>query len=106
MYSSEWNKFCQKTYEANFGECPEGDITQVDEFSISDHDICLAGVPCQPFSIAGVSKKNSLGRATGFADQTQGTLFFDVYRILKAKSPKAFMLELYRHDKGQTFKVI
>ena len=110
VYSSEWNKFSQQTYEANFGECPEGDITIVDAADIPDHDICLAGFPCQPFSIAGVSKKNSLGRETGFADKTQGTLFFDVCRILKEKRPKAFMLEnvknLCSHDKGNTFRVI
>lgn len=72
---------------------PEGDITKVDENSIPAHDVLVAGFPCQPFSIAGVSKKQSLGRATGFEDKTQGTLFFDVCRILKAKRPKAFMLE-------------
>lgn len=110
VYSSEWNKYSQQTYRANFGEQPEGDITQVDADSIPDHDILVAGFPCQPFSIAGVSKKQSLGRATGFEDKTQGTLFFDVCRILKAKRPKAFMLEnvknLCSHDKGRTFKVI
>lgn len=110
VYSSEWNKYSQQTYEANFGECPDGDITVVDENTIPDHDVCLAGFPCQPFSIAGVSKKNSLGRATGFADKTQGTLFFDVCRILKAKRPKAFMLEnvknLCSHDGGKTFRII
>ena len=110
VYSSEWNKYSQQTYFANFGEQPEGDITQVKEEDIPDHDILVAGFPCQPFSIAGVSKKNSLGRATGFEDKTQGTLFFDVCRILKKKRPKAFMLEnvknLCSHDKGRTFKVI
>lgn len=110
VYSNEWEKYCQQTYVANFGEQPEGDITKVDASSIPDHDILLAGFPCQPFSIAGVSKKNSLGRATGFEDKTQGTLFFDVCRILKAKRPKAFMLEnvknLCSHDRGRTFKVI
>lgn len=110
VYSSEWNKYSQQTYFANFGEQPEGDITQVVATDIPDHDILLAGFPCQPFSIAGVSKKNSLGRATGFADKTQGTLFFDVCRILKAKRPKAFLLEnvknLCSHDRGRTFKVI
>ena len=110
VYSSEWNKYSQQTYLANFGEQPEGDITQVDANSIPDHDILVAGFPCQPFSIAGVSKKQSLGRATGFEDKTQGTLFFDVCRILKAKRPKAFMLEnvknLCSHDKGRTFQVI
>ena len=110
VYSNEWNKYCQRTYFSNFGEVPDGDITKVEADNIPDHDILVAGFPCQPFSIAGVSKKNSLGRATGFEDKTQGTLFFDVCRILKAKRPKAFMLEnvknLCSHDKGRTFKVI
>ncbi len=110
VYSNEWNKYSQQTYFANFDELPEGDITQVNEKDIPDHDILVAGFPCQPFSIAGVSKKNSLGRATGFEDKTQGTLFFDVCRILKAKRPAAFMLEnvknLRSHDKGRTFKII
>ena len=110
VYSNEWNKFSQQTYKANFGDIPEGDITKVDETTIPDHDILVAGFPCQPFSIAGVSKKNSLGIATGFEDKTQGTLFFDVCRIVKAKRPKAFMLEnvknLESHDKGKTFKII
>lgn len=110
VYSNEWNKYSQQTYFANFGEKPDGDITKVDARIIPNHDILLAGFPCQPFSIAGVSKKNSLGRATGFEDKTQGPLFFDVCRVLKAKRPKAFMLEnvknLKSHDKGRTFKVI
>lgn len=110
VYSNEWNKYSQQTYYANFGVQPDGDITKVDAESIPDHDILVAGFPCQPFSIAGVSKKQSLGRATGFADKTQGTLFFDICRILKAKRPKAFMLEnvknLCSHDKGRTFKII
>ena len=94
VYSNEWNKYSQQTYYANFGVQPDGDITKVQAESIPDHDILVAGFPCQPFSIAGVSKKNSLGRATGFEDKTQGTLFFDVCRILKAKRPKAFMLTI------------
>ena len=110
VYSNEWNKYSQQTYFANFGEQPDGDITKVDEYSIPDHDILVGGFPCQPFSIAGVSKKQSLGKATGFEDKTQGTLFFDICRILKAKRPKAFMLEnvknLKSHDKGKTFKII
>ena len=110
VYSNEWNKYSQQTYFANFGERPDGDITKVDARVIPNHDILVAGFPCQPFSIAGVSKKNSLGRPTGFEDKTQGTLFFDVCRILKAKRPKAFMLEnvknLKSHDHGRTFKVI
>lgn len=110
VYSSEWNKYSQKTYFANFGELPDGDITKVDARSIPKHDILVAGFPCQPFSIAGVSKKKSLGRATGFEDKTQGTLFFDVCRILRDRRPAAFMLEnvknLKSHDKGNTFRVI
>lgn len=110
VYSNEWNKYCQQTYFANFGEQPDGDITKVNAADIPNHDILVAGFPCQPFSIAGVSKKNSLGRATGFEDKTQGTLFFDVCRIIKEKRPKAFMLEnvknLCSHDRGRTFKVI
>lgn len=93
VYSNEWNKFSRKTYEANFHEIPDDDITQVDAKDIPDHDILVGGFPCQPFSIAGVSKKNSLGRKTGFEDETQGTLFFDVCRILAEKRPKAFFLE-------------
>lgn len=110
VFSSEWDNFAKKTYEANFGEVPFGDITKINEESIPDHDILLGGFPCQPFSIAGVSKKNALGRKHGFLDETQGTLFFDIARIIKHKKPKAFMLEnvknLVSHDKGNTFKVI
>lgn len=110
VFTSEWNKFSQKTYEANYGEMPFGDIAKIDERNIPDHDLLLAGFPCQPFSIAGVSKKKSLGRAHGFKDKTQGTLFFDIVRILSEKRPKAFLLEnvknLVSHDKGNTFKVI
>ena len=110
LFSSEWNKFSQQTYEANFGEVPHGDITEIDEKEIPDHDILVGGFPCQPFSIAGVSAKNHLGREHGFKDETQGTLFFDVCRIIKEKQPSAFLLEnvknLKSHDKGNTFKVI
>ena len=110
VYSNEWNKYSQQTYYANFGVQPDGDITKVTAERIPDHDILVAGFPCQPFSIAGVSKKNSLGRATGFEDKTQGTLFFDICRILKTKRPKTFLLEnvknLCSHDRGRTFKVI
>lgn len=114
VYTSEWNPASQKTYLENFPEKENhqfvGDITQVDENEIPDHDILLAGFPCQPFSIAGVSKMNSLGRPTGFECTTQGTLFFDVARIIAAKRPKAFLLEnvknLISHAKGNTFKVI
>lgn len=110
VFSSEWNKYAKKTYDANFGEVPFGDITKTDEKQIPDHDILVGGFPCQPFSIAGVSKKNSLGKQHGFLDETQGTLFFDICRIIKEKRPKAFLLEnvknLKSHDKGNTFKVI
>ena len=110
VFTSEWDSFAKKTYEANFGEVPFGDITQISEKEIPDHDILLGGFPCQPFSIAGVSKKNSLGRNHGFLDKTQGTLFFDIARIIEHKKPKVFMLEnvknLVSHDKKKTFKVI
>jgi len=113
VFTSEWNPWAQKTYLANFPDSTHalaGDITKVDERDIPDHDVLLAGFPCQPFSIAGVSKKNALGRAHGFADETQGTLFFDVARIIAAKRPAAFLLEnvknLVSHDKGNTFRVI
>lgn len=110
VFTSEWNHFAQKTYEANFGEVPFGDITKIHETEVPEHDILIGGFPCQPFSIAGVSKKNSLGRAHGFRDETQGTLFFDVARIIEEKRPKSFLLEnvknLVSHDKGNTFKII
>lgn len=110
VFTSEWNKFSQQTYQANFGELPEGDITKIPASDIPDHDILVGGFPCQPFSIAGVSKKNSLGHLHGFEDETQGTLFFDIARILKEKRPKAFLLEnvknLHSHDKGKTFQII
>lgn len=112
VFTSEWNTFAQKTYRANFidDEPLVGDIVPYPAAEIPDHDVLLAGFPCQPFSIAGVSKKNSLGRAHGFKDKTQGTLFFDVARIIEAKRPKAFLLEnvknLRSHDKGRTFEVI
>ena len=120
VFSSEWDRFAQQTYFENFGEYPFGDIKQFTDVEkiaddvlkklIPDHDVLCAGFPCQPFSIAGVSKKNSLGRAHGFDDPTQGTLFFDLKRILKLKKPKAFLLEnvknLLSHDNGRTFKVI
>ncbi len=110
VFTSEWNYFAQKTYETNFGEVPFGDITKVNEKEIPDHDVLIAGFPCQPFSIAGVSKKNALGRSHGFEDETQGTLFFDIARIINEKRPKTFLLEnvknLVSHDKGNTFRVI
>ncbi|MDD5603782.1 MAG: DNA (cytosine-5-)-methyltransferase [Eubacteriales bacterium] len=111
VFSSEWDRYCQKTYFDNFGVLPHGDITKIDEKKdIPDHDVLVAGFPCQPFSIAGVSKKKSLGKETGFLDKTQGTLFFDVVRIINEKRPKAFLLEnvknLRSHDKGNTWRVI
>ena len=112
VFTSEWDAYAQRTYVANFagGHDVNGDITNIREKDIPDHDVLLAGFPCQPFSIAGVSKKNALGRAHGFEDETQGTLFFDVKRILKKKRPRAFLLEnvknLRSHDKGRTFDVI
>lgn len=112
VFSSEWNTFSQKTYFANFGDMPFGDITkEVTKSYIPDRfDVLCAGFPCQPFSIAGVSKKKSLGRETGFKDKTQGTLFFDVADIISRHRPKAFYLEnvknLTSHDKGNTFRVI
>lgn len=112
VFSSEWNKYAQKTYFANFGEMPFGDITKeiTKNYIPQTFDVLCAGFPCQPFSIAGVSKKKSLGRETGFKDKTQGTLFFDVADIISRHRPKAFFLEnvknLMSHDKGNTFKVI
>lgn len=113
VFTSEWDDYAQKTYVENFGHGKhplQGDITQIAATEVPDHDVLLAGFPCQPFSIAGVSKKNALGRAHGFNDETQGTLFFDVERIIAAKRPKAFLLEnvknLLSHDKGRTFEVI
>lgn len=114
LFTSEWNAFSQKTYLANFTAHRNhqfaGDITQVAEQEVPDHDVLLAGFPCQPFSIAGVSKKNAMGRPHGFSCTTQGTLFFDVARIIAAKRPAAFLLEnvknLLSHDKGNTFRVI
>ena len=112
VFTSEWDKFAQQTYATNFRDNHPlaGDITKIPTEEIPDHDVLVAGFPCQPFSIAGVSKKNALGRNHGFACEAQGTLFFDVARILKDKRPAAFLLEnvknLQSHDKGRTFDVI
>ncbi len=110
VFSSEWDRHAKKTYEANFGEVPFGDITRIEASKIPDHDILTGGFPCQPFSIAGVSKKNALGKDHGFLDKTQGTLFFDIARIIKAKRPGVVLLEnvknLRSHDKGRTFLII
>ncbi len=110
VFSSEWDSWCQKTYFENFGEMPHGDINKIKPGEVPDHDILAAGFPCQPFSIAGVSKKKSLGKEHGFKDEAQGTLFFRIAEIIEAKKPKAFMLEnvknLKSHDGGNTFRVI
>lgn len=110
VFSSDWDKYSQITYEANFGHKPAGDIHAVASKDIPEHDILCGGFPCQPFSLAGVSKKNSLGRKHGFEDVKQGNLFFEIERILKDHKPAAFVLEnvknLRSHDKGNTFKVI
>lgn len=102
IFSSEWDKFAQKTYEANFGEVPHGDITQIDAKDIPEHDILLAGFPCQPFS--------KIGKREGFKNATQGTLFFDVVRILDYHKPAAFLLEnvtgILSDDGGKTIQVI
>ena len=112
VFTSEWDRFAQQTYLANYTDNRPiaGDIRDVEATDIPDHDVLVAGFPCQPFSIAGVSKKNALGRLHGFQDETQGTLFFDVLRILKAQRPAAFLLEnvknLTSHDRGRTFEVM
>lgn len=112
VFTSEWDASACKTYKANFPDSEDihGDITAIKPASIPDHDLLLAGFPCQPFSLAGVSKKNSLGRAHGFLDKTQGTLFFNIISILKEKQPRAFLLEnvknLRSHDGGRTYTVI
>lgn len=112
VYTSEWNRFAQRTYQANHDSDHHivGDITEVDVDEIPEHDLLLAGFPCQPFSIAGVSKKNALKRPHGFRCEVQGTLFFDVARIIEAHRPRAFLLEnvknLVNHDKGRTFRTI
>ncbi len=111
VFTCEWDEYSRKTYQANFPQSEiAGDITNLGVEDIPDHDVLLAGFPCQPFSLAGVSKKNSLGRPHGFACEIQGTLFFDVARIIDAKRPRAFLLEnvrnLVSHDKGKTFRVI
>lgn len=113
VFTSEWDRYARITYSANYGE-PEagiaGDIREVSESDIPQHDVLLAGFPCQPFSIAGVSKKNALNRPHGFACEDQGNLFFEVARIIRRHRPKAILLEnvrnLANHDKGRTFKII
>lgn len=119
LFSSEWDKSAKKTYEKNFGEVPYGDINQFTNENITDkeldaiipsHNILTAGFPCQPFSRAGVSARESLGQKHGFSCDIQGTLFFDVVRIANALKPDALILEnvqnLKRHDNGNTFQKI
>ncbi|CAN5612806.1 DNA (cytosine-5-)-methyltransferase [soil metagenome] len=110
VFSSEWDRDAQRTYFQNFGETPFGDIQRIDEKTIPNHDILCAGFPCQPFSLAGISARNFLKTAHGFDCTTQGTLFFDIERILRAKRPKIAFLENVRnivnHDGGRTFEVI
>jgi DNA (cytosine-5)-methyltransferase 1 len=111
VFTSEWDANAQKTYLANFaGEKPHGDITKIAVADIPAHGVLLAGFPCQPFSIAGVSKKNALGRPHGFECKTQGTLFFDIEQILRYHKPVAFLLEnvknLQSHDGGKTWRTI
>src|SRR6185437_1407540 len=113
IFTSEWDKYSQQTYRANH-DCSDhglaGDITKIHAAEIPAHDVLLAGFPCQPFSLAGVSKKKSLGRPHGFSDLVQGTLFFDVARIIEYHRPRAFVLEnvknLLTHDGGRTFETI
>ena len=112
VFSSEWDKYAQQTYRANFGDIPFGDITkkEVKNCIPKNFDLLCGGFPCQPFSIAGVTKKNALGRKHGFEDEKQGNLFFHIAEIIKTHRPKAFFLEnvknLTSHDKGNTFKII
>lgn len=110
VFSSEWNEKCRETYRANFGAEPVGDITKIPSSDIPDHDILVAGFPCQPFSLAGIAKRRSVGKESGFRDKTQGTLFFEVARIINDKRPRAFLLEnvkgLRSHDGGNTIRTI
>ena len=114
VFTCERDKYAQETYRANFGESPAhemaGDIRDVNERDVPEHDLLLAGFPCQPFSIAGVSKKNAIGQPHGFRCDSQGTLFFDTARIIAYHRPEAFVLEnvknLVNHDRGNTFRVI
>ena len=112
VFSSEWDRYCLMTYRHNYGDqhVIGGDITRIETHEIPDHDVLLAGFPCQPFSLAGVSKKKALNQPHGFRCKTQGTLFFDVARILADHRPRFFLLEnvknLLSHNEGRTFEVI
>jgi DNA (cytosine-5)-methyltransferase 1 len=110
LFSCEWDRYSQRTYKAWYGEMPKGDIRKIRPADIPDHDVLAAGFPCQPFSIAGVSKKKSLGQAHGFKCATQGTLFFNIISIAEMKRPPILFLEnvknLQSHDKGRTWKTI
>src|SRR5690606_37688621 len=112
VFTSEWDKYAVRTYSENHSSTHAivGDIRSITPADVPNHDILAAGFPCQPFSLAGVSKKNSLGRSHGFLDPAQGTLFFNVAAILDEKRPQAFLLEnvknLLSHDGGNTFRVI
>ena len=112
VFTSEWDKYAQQTYRDNY-KCThkiEGDIRKIESEEVPEHDVLLAGFPCQPFSIAGVSKRNALNVPHGFRCETQGTLFFHIERILGYHRPSAFLLEnvknLVNHDKGRTFDII
>lgn len=110
VFASELDKFARQTYVANFGDEPAGDIRAISAATIPDHEVLSAGFPCQPFSLAGVSKKRSLRKPIGFEDPRQGTMFFEIVRVLRAKRPKALLLEnvkhLLRHDEGRTITTI
>jgi DNA (cytosine-5)-methyltransferase 1 len=110
VFSSEIDKHARETYELNFKEKPQGDIREIDAQDIPKHDLLVAGFPCQPFSIAGVSKLTSMGREHGFLEETKGTLFFEICRVLKHHQPKVILLEnvkgLTWHDEGKTFTKI
>ncbi len=110
VFSSEWDRFAQETYAANFGETPAGDIRRIEAQLIPRFDVLVAGFPCQPFSLAGISKKRSLGRKHGFEDEEQGNLFFEIIRIIEAQQPRLVFLEnvknLVSHDGGETCRTI
>jgi DNA (cytosine-5)-methyltransferase 1 len=110
VFASDWDKYSRITYKENFGIEPSGDIHSIAVADIPKFDILCAGFPCQPFSIAGVSKKISLGRKHGFEDEKQGNLFFSIAEIIEFHKPRAFVLEnvknLVGHDKGRTYKII